>query len=229
MVGLGGPTSLVATTAAGGQFLAYEPVTLRYKTSRQAEEREPAAVRFNGQTRPVYQLGYFRKELMLPKEQSFTEHGLGSPRIAPKPLRLAWDNFENKATWITGGALGYIAIVTIVVLGFRRADPLQVTKQYFANALAAEVYQVGQGLLCLTTKGLAPGLGTLSSEYELLLNRTHASPFAFLLASEKIYVVYKDQPPTADELSALRKQTSVQILHIRTSDGASARGKERNG
>jgi hypothetical protein len=211
---------LVATAAAGGQFLIYQPATLRYKTSRRPGEQEPAGVRFKDQARPIYPLNYFREELMLPEGHSLTDKGLARPTIAPKLLRLAWDTFQNNAAWITGTVVGYAALVTTLLLAFRHVDPLAVAKQYFSNALVTEVKHLGPSLLRVGGEVPVP-VGKRTSDYPALLTQIGASQFALVLDVGKIYVVYKDQPPTIHHLGLLRSQTSDQLIPI------SARAMER--
>jgi hypothetical protein len=95
----------------GNQWLIYHPRKLVYDSSYpETQEEKYAAIRFDGQLRPVYPLEYYRKEL---KRENGLLAALQStqPGIEPKWFRLWWDTSENKGAWFT-------ALVFGVVIGF---------------------------------------------------------------------------------------------------------------
>jgi WD40 repeat protein len=75
----------------GNQWLAYSPRKLVYNSSYPSTQEEKyAAIRFDGQLRPVYPLQYYRQEL---KRENGLLAALQAPQpvIQPKRLRLWWD------------------------------------------------------------------------------------------------------------------------------------------
>src|SRR4029079_4734515 len=97
----------------GNQWLIYHPRKLVYDSSYpETQEENYAAIRFDGQLRPVYPLQYYRKEL---KRANGLLEALNSPQpvIKPKWLRLWWDTSDNKGAWFT--ALAFAVVIGFVV------------------------------------------------------------------------------------------------------------------
>ena len=204
---------LVTTTAAGGMFLTFHPSSLRYRTSRQAGEPEPAAVRFNGETHPVYPLHWYREELMLAEGQPFPGDDAPKPKIEHKPLRQALERWEDRGVWIAGSGFAYVALVAIgVVLALRRREPLEIAKRYFKLAAGSAARPLAPAVLGLA--GVDPAHGALAGQFRDLLAGLDAPGVTLFLAADKIYLVYGDLPPAAGQLAPLRERSALPIVPI---------------
>ena len=210
-----------AAPSAGGQYMTLYPGTIRYRSSRQPGESEPAAVRFNGKLNNAYPLHYYRDTLHIPDDMTTPAAQLPSVSISPMPVRQAWDQLNNKSLWFGAGFAVYVSFLILAAVVLRRGDPLEIAKAFLGKAYAGEIKTIGQGLLRLGDAGSVPSFGvlfnvqtgTLAPSAKITVSR--ASP-------SKLYLIYSDQAPTAGQLTEVRGQTAAQIIPISSRDMARA-------
>ena len=131
------------------EWISFRPQYLHYRSSRQGERH--LAVRFANQLRPVYPLAYYTGEL----KTSDLQRALSGwpPQIKPKPIRYAWDNFRNKAFWFGAFGLLYMSGLTLTLVLARRADPTQISRQFFLKAGFEKADSAGDQVLILKRGG----------------------------------------------------------------------------
>jgi hypothetical protein len=201
----------------GNEWLAFHPEKWVYNSSLQGGEY--AAIRFDHQLSPVYPLRYYRQEL----KQTNLEQALLLPQpvIEPKPFRLWWDHV-NKALLYGGLLLGLLTGatgVTVAIVLRKRSDPMEVAKQFFAQAGFQQVEAVSRALLLLNPKDdRMAGIVTLWPEGQsdpsehLLTTVRHQRERC--MGQVKLYIVYKDQGPSSSIIHAWRGQLACEIIPL---------------
>jgi len=111
---------LLQVQLRGEESLVFHPAHLFYHSSQSPGAREPAAVRFNNRTRPVYPLEYYRKELWIHDSRAMQDPAVSAPRIRPKPLRAAYDMARTRQGWLAAGLTLYLLIITVALLAVQR-------------------------------------------------------------------------------------------------------------
>jgi len=158
------------------------------------------AVRFANQLRPVYPLTYYRDE----NDQAKALAG-SPPQIKPKPIRYAWDNFQNKSIWFGGFGLAYLSGLTVTLVVARRADPAQISKQFFLKAGFEKADSAGDQVLILRRGGSVEATAIIFQ-----LDRALILP----AAATKTYVVYKEKPPAPEQLQALKMDSKKEVIPL---------------
>src|SRR5262249_17449094 len=124
---------------------------------------EPAAVRFNRTVADAYPLHYYRRELLLTDNTVVPRPGEPEPRIAPKPIRLAWDRLPNKTLWGTVGLLLYAMAFTTALALLSRTDPVAVAVTFFERAFHRTIHTATRSILTIQAGDHAnPEPGTLA-------------------------------------------------------------------
>jgi len=158
------------------------------------------AVRFANQLRPVYPLTYYRDE----NDQAKALAG-SPPQIKPKPIRYAWDNFQNKSIWFGGFGLAYLSGLTVTLVVARRADPAQISKQFFQKAGFDKADSASDQVLILRRGGTVEATAIIFQA-----DRTLILP----AAATKTYVVYKEKPPVPEQLQALKMESKKEVIPL---------------
>ena len=185
----------------GDDWVSFRPGHLPYQSSLQGDQY--MAVRFANQLRPVYPLTYYRDEL---KTNDLAKALAGpSPRIKPKPIRYAWDNFENKGIWFGGFGLVYLSGFTVTLVLARRGDPAQISKQFFQKAGFDKADSAGDQVLILRRGGTVEATAIIFQA-----DRTLILP----AAATKTYVVYKEKPPVPEQLQALKMESKKEVIPL---------------
>jgi hypothetical protein len=203
----------------GNQWLVYHPRKLAYDSSYpETQEEKYAAIRFDGQLRPVYPLEYYRKEL---KRETGLLAALqaSQPVIEPKWFRLWWNTSENRGVWFT-------TLVFAVVIGFvvfdawrRRSDPLEIAKEFFEQTGAQITESLrGHGILLQSPGNQTADLVALWPEAQdnpqALVTAIVEKYRAKLQGRAKLYLVYKERGPEGAALQTLRAKTGCDIIPL---------------
>jgi hypothetical protein len=185
----------------GNEWISFRPGHLPYQSSLQGDQY--MAVRFANQLRPVYPLTYYRDELKM-NDQPKTLAGT-PPQIKPKPIRYAWDNFENKGIWFGGFGLVYLSGLTVTLVVARRADPAQISRQFFLKAGFERADSAGDQVLILKRGGSVEAAAIIFQ-----VDRGLRLP----AAATKTYVVYKEKAPAPEQLQALKMESKKEVIPL---------------
>ncbi|MDC0708830.1 AAA family ATPase [Stigmatella sp. ncwal1] len=196
----------------GAVWLTYHPLRLLYTASPDGESL--AAVRFDSRTSPVYPLAYYREQL---RQDSLSNASTQTPPlIQPRPLRLAWDRFENKSLWF--GAFTALYLVGFVLVLFRahRRNPMTLAQQFFSSAGFPRIQRLSKDLLRLGS----------TSEGHTAFAMPWQEPTPFVpdqlphgkgasAAATTVYVLYQDQVPEGAR-DKLRERLDCEVIPLST-------------
>ena len=211
----------ITTISVDGGFLTFHPTSLRYRSSRRPGESEPASLRFNGLTNPVYPLHWYRDDLIISdKTQPFPEGFTSMSIVEPKWLRHAWVYWENREVWLIGTGLGYASLVTITILVLCRHDPKNIAKLYFKSSTTKELKLLASGVLGFS--GDDSPDATLVYKYERLLAGQNPPDKTVILSKNKTYLIYTGISPTTDQLLAFREPDVQPLIPISAREMESA-------
>ncbi len=203
----------------GNRWLVYHPRKLVYDSSYPEGQKENyAAIRFDGQVRPVYPLEYYREELKRPTGLLAALHA-PQPVIAPKPFRLWWDTTENKGALFVGLSVVALAALAFVAVLRRRADPLEIARRFFTQTGARTVESLRGRALLLGTPDNRP------ANVLVLWPEQHEKPLALVTAivdkyraklpgRAKLYLAYTEHGPESAMLQELRAHTRCDVIPL---------------
>ena len=200
----------------GDQFLVLYPGSLRYRSSRQPGEIEPAAVRFHGTVDNAYPLHYYREPLLIGREETTRDAMRASVSVAPMPIRLAWDQLNNKPAWLAGALALYASLLIAIWALWRRSDSLEIAKDFLREALGHRVTADGRAAFRMNTAS--------GQIHAVLFNPARdADREVFRNANGRLYLVYRDQAPSAEQLATLRQRApQAQLVPLSSRDLARA-------
>jgi WD40 repeat protein len=157
-----------------------------------------AAVRFDNQLRPVFPLSYYYDELHRDDLQKVRSEP--PPGIKPKPIRYAWENFQDKRLWFGGAGLLYFTALTVTLVLAYRIDPSQTARQFFSKAGFERVELGKGGTVLLSSKEGRHSLAVAVVSPHGPLDRSVCPE-----KPEKTYVIYmQKEPPSNEFLQSLR-------------------------
>lgn len=221
-----GELEWLSVALPGNIWLTYHPTRL-FHVASDPDGDSLAAVRFDSRTSPVYPLTYYREELQrgaLPPEASQAPSA-----IEPKPLRLAWDRFENKAAWLSVSATLYLMGFALVLVLAHRRHPLTLAQRFFASAGATRIQRISENLLSLSRGSQGARAYVLLWEAETSTLPRHL-PRGEGAAEEAttVYVLYTGQAPEKardqlhERLTCEVIPISTEMASIALSEGTSA-------
>jgi WD40 repeat protein len=196
-----GRAVLSAAAFPGKEWLAYEPDSLFFSGSWKGASY--AGVTFDHQVSPTYPLNYYRNELM---RQKLTAP-MAPHRIAPHPIRYAWDNFQNKGSWLGGFAILYSLALSGVLVFARQAEPTQVMRKFFSRAGFERVEVRNDGMLLLHSAN-----GNPSSAF--IYGRGQSSFPDLSGRFDKIYVVSRGEAVSNERMQSLRAKHRKPIVPL---------------
>jgi hypothetical protein len=202
-------TGEVQTTSfllPSNEWLVTKPGDVSYASSLQGDDY--FAIRFGNRLRPIYPLGYYRKEL---KAADLKESlAKPQPQIKPKPIRLTWDQWHNKPLWLGGFALVYCTGLGTTLVLARRADPAQIARQFFSKAGFDKVESLGDRRL-----RLVPKAGQAPAEVVTCDSDSHSLSLTERAVGEvRTYFVYKGLFPPNEAMQSLRARTRQELVPL---------------
>jgi hypothetical protein len=195
----------------GNIWLTYHPTKLFYTASPEGDEL--AAVRFGSKTSPVYPLAYYRKELQ--QRALSRDSSQAPPIIEPKPLRLAWDRFENKAAWLGGLAVLYFTGFTLTLVLAQRRDPMKLARRFFPTAGFTRVEQLSQNLLSLASgrDGQKAYALLWQHDWQSLAQQLPRRP-SDVATVPRVYLLYTGRVPESEQFQSFRAQVDGEVIPI---------------
>jgi WD40 repeat protein len=195
----------------GNVSLAYHPRKLFYASSPDGDRL--AAVRFDSQTWPVYPLSYYQAELR--RGDLSQVSSLAPPAIEPKPIRLAWERFENKTLWFGAVTMLYLLGLAVTLVLVQRRDPMEVARRFFPSAGFSRVEPLSNHLLSLSPEAEGPRAFALlwQDDWQALARELPAREEAST-AAPWIYLLYTDRVPESAQLQSFRAHVQVEVIPI---------------
>jgi len=204
----GGEVQTASFLLPGNEWLTTRPGASTYASSLQGDDY--FAVRFGHRLRPIYPLGYYREALKVSDLQKAL--AIAQPQIKPKPVRLAWEQWQNKTLWLGGFALVYGAGLGATLVLARRFDPAQIARQFFLRSGFDKVESLGPRRL-----RLAPKTGQPAAEAVICDSGDQSRSLTERdVPQVRTYFVYQGQFPPKEAMQALRATTRQEVVPLQS-------------
>jgi hypothetical protein len=190
-----------STLLPGNEWLSYRPGLLPYVASLQGADY--AAVRFDNRLRPVYPLNYYQDKLRRADLKDALSQP--APQIKPRPIKYAWENFQDKPLWFGGAGLLYFTALTVTLVLAHRGDPTQIARQFFSRAGFERVELGRGGALLLSSKGGTRAAAVISPHGPAGLSPIPET-------AEKTYIIYAEKESPSSEFLQTWRAKSHSVL-----------------